>query len=81
MCYIVDFYSAKAKLVIELDGSQHFTPENKYKDEQRDLALNALGLKVLRFHNREVLLETESVMEKIFTIVGERLKSPPAPLC
>ena len=78
---IVDFYSAKAKLVIELDGSQHLTPENRKKDQQRDSALHALGLKVLRFHNREVLLELETVMEKIYLVVEERIKSPPAPLC
>lgn len=83
--FIVDFYSAKAKLVIELDGSQHMEPEQRLNDIKRDKALSKLGLKVLRFDNRQVLLEIESVLEVIYTTVEKRMKgrikSPPAPLC
>ena len=77
--YIVDFYCAKAKLVIELDGSQHFEEEHLQKDKERDMALEKLGLIVLRFDNRQVLLETESIMEEIYRVVEQR-KSPLTPL-
>ena len=55
--FIVDFYCAKARLVIELDGGQHFEPEYLQKDIERDKALEELGLRVLRFDNRQVLIE------------------------
>ena len=71
--YIVDFYSAKAALVIELDGSQHLQPENLREDALRDEALAALGLRVLRFDNRQVLTEMAAVLEVIDAVVGERI--------
>lgn len=77
--FIVDFYCAKARLVIELDGSQHLEPEYRNKDAARDNVLAELGLRVLRFDNRQVLTETESVVAVIDEVVGERLESPPAP--
>ncbi len=48
--FIVDFYCSKARLVIEIDGGQHFESEFLQKDLDRDKALNGLGLKVLRFN-------------------------------
>lgn len=74
--YIVDFYCAKAKLVIELDGSQHFEAEHREKDRTRDAALAELGLLVLRFDNRQVLLETGAVVGEIYEVVGRRLNPP-----
>ena len=71
--FIVDFYCSVAKLVIEIDGSQHNEPENKLKDKQRDELLNNQGLKVLRFDNRQVLLEIDSVLQVIHSVVSERL--------
>lgn len=71
--YIVDFYCARAQLVIELDGSQHMEPDHQQKDAQRDEALEGLGLRVLRFDNGQVLTETNSVMAVIDEVVGERL--------
>lgn len=70
--YIVDFYCAKAKLVIELDGSQHFNDNNRLRDEARDKALECLGLLVLRFDNRQVLLETDAVLNVIYKTIEER---------
>ena len=52
--FIVDFYCHSAHLVVELDGGQHFEPENFQKDLERTKRLNSLGLKVLRFTNNEV---------------------------
>ena len=77
--FIVDFYCAKAQLVIELDGSQHLALEYQKKDAVRDQALEALGLCVLRFDNRQVLSETDSVVAVIDGVVGERLNLNPNP--
>ena len=53
--YIVDFYCAKARLVVELDGHQHYEGDNLIEyDKIRTDYLNALGLKVLRFKNEEI---------------------------
>ena len=52
--YIVDFYCAEAKIVIELDGSQHYQDNEKKKDEQRDTFLENLGYKVLRYSNLDI---------------------------
>jgi len=71
--YIADFYCAVAKLVIELDGSQHFLPEHKLQDKERDKVLAALGLQVLRFDNRQVLVETEGVIAVIAAAVEKRI--------
>ncbi len=49
LSYIVDFYSYRAKLVIELDGSQHYESENMQEDRKRTENLEALGLQVIRF--------------------------------
>ncbi len=52
--YIVDFYIADSKIVIELDGSQHFDEAGMAADERRDVYLNSLGLQVLRYANSDV---------------------------
>lgn len=71
--YIADFYSAAAMLVIELDGSQHFLPEHQAQDKERDKLMRAMGLLVIRFDNREVIFEIEHVIEKIYSVVKQRL--------
>jgi very-short-patch-repair endonuclease len=63
--YIVDFYCAAARLVVEIDGSQHFEAAHQLADRQRDAYLQGLGLRVLRFDNRQVLLQTDAVLEVI----------------
>ena len=52
--YIVDFYCASAKLVIELDGSQHYEDEGAASDMERDRALNQRGITVVRYSNSDV---------------------------
>ena len=64
--FIVDFYIASAKLVIELDGSQHFEPKNQLDDQQRDDYLKQLGLTVLRIPNNMVVENFRGVCEEIF---------------
>ena len=53
--YIADFYIAEAKLVIELDGAQHFEVENSEKDRERDAYMESLGILVLRYTNEYVM--------------------------
>ena len=77
--FIVDFYAPKARLVIEIDGSQHQQPEHTEKDFQRDAALADFGLKVLRFDSREVMTKTEAVMERIYHEMAQRMKRSHAP--
>ena len=64
--YILDFFSLKAKLVIELDGSQHYTDEGLAKDAIRDAFLRENGLIVLRFSDHEFLTNTYGVMQVIY---------------
>jgi very-short-patch-repair endonuclease len=63
--YVVDFYCARAGLVIELDGAQHQTDEGARSDATRDEFLRRKGLQVLRFSNQRVLNDTEKVVEEI----------------
>ena len=79
MSFIVDFYSPKAKLVIELDGSQHFEPGYQARDKERDTQLARAGLKVLRFDDRQVLTETEAVLKVIYDEVVAGLKDVSKP--
>ena len=69
--YIVDFYAPAAELVVEVDGAQHLAPANTEYDKRRSEYLEDRGLKVLRFDDRQVLLELESVIQVIFRAVGE----------
>ena len=66
--FIVDFYCVSAKLVIELDGSQHYEPQGMAYDSERSAFLTALGLEVLRFSNR--------VLIWIFAACAHKLTSP-----
>ena len=74
-CYIVDFCCSKAKLVVELDGGQHFTEEGKVWDENRTAYLNSLGLRVIRFTNAQVNREFDAVCQAINTAIEEALSS------
>ena len=75
--YIVDFYAPKAKLVIELDGSQHQQPEQAGQDTARDDYLGALGLTILRFDNQQALKETPAVLEITRRVLENALPNPP----
>ncbi len=63
--YIVDFYIADAKTVIELDGSQHFEEKGLAADAQRDAYLNALGITVLRYANSSIYENFAGVCQDI----------------
>jgi very-short-patch-repair endonuclease len=68
----VDFYCLAAKLLIELDGSQHNEPEHQEQDAVRDAMLGSLNLRVLRFFNQQVLQEIDAVVGVIEAAVVER---------
>ncbi len=63
--YIVDFYCALKKIAIEIDGDSHYTVQGKENDKIRTDLLNLYGVKVIRFTNKEVLENFESICEKI----------------
>ncbi len=64
--FIVDFYCPKVKLIIELDGGQHYTEEGIEKDKARDNDLQKQGFRVLRFSDREIFKQLDGVLEKIY---------------
>ena len=71
--YIVDFYSAKANLVIELDGSQHYEDRNIEKDAERTAFLERYGLSVIRIPNNEISGNFSGVCEYIDAVVKQSL--------
>ena len=71
--YIADFYCAKAQLVIELDGSQHYEDSDIQKDEERTAFLEAYGLKVIRIANCDVNRNFQSVCTYIDEMVRQSL--------
>ncbi len=74
--YIADFYSAKAKLVIELDGSQHYKNDNMQKDTERTDFLKKYGLTVIRIPNNEINENFQGVCEYIDSAVKQSLSQP-----
>jgi very-short-patch-repair endonuclease len=64
--YIVDFYAPLVQLVVEVDGSHHLDGIQAKHDKQRNEYLERLGFKVLRFDDRQVLMQTDAVVEEIF---------------
>ncbi len=71
--WIVDFHLPAARLVVEVDGGQHFSADGMARDAARTRALNRMGLRVMRFDNLQVLRETDAVVEAIWNAIGEAL--------
>jgi very-short-patch-repair endonuclease len=69
--YIPDFVIPPVKLVIEVDGSQHYTAEGQLHDDRRTNQLKRRGYKVIRFENREVFSDPESVFKRIRSAIGD----------
>ena len=74
--FIVDFYCAPAKLVIELDGSQHYEPQGITYDSERSVFLTDLGLEILRFSNRDIDRDFDGVCAQIDITIQKRLQDP-----
>lgn len=71
--FIADFYCHKAKLVLEIDGSQHYTEEGMRKDEFRTEILEGYDLKIIRFTNRQINTNFRGVCEYIDAVVKSTL--------
>ena len=71
--YIADFYSAKARLVIELDGGGHYTPEQAKKDEMRTKDLESMKLTVVRICNLDIDRNFRGVCEFIDRVAKQSL--------
>jgi very-short-patch-repair endonuclease len=71
--YIVDFYCDKAKLVVEIDGGQHYEYQNILEDKKREEYLIKSGLKTIRFTNLDVLKNIENVVDKIYQEIKSTL--------
>jgi very-short-patch-repair endonuclease len=77
--YIVDFVSHSAKVIIEVDGGQHFDDAYEARDARRDKYLRSKGFRVLRFSNYDVMTNLEGVWTVIAAAVGEALPPPYPP--
>jgi very-short-patch-repair endonuclease len=78
--YVLDFYCARARLAIELDGGQHGADAEQRYDRRRSAFISERGVHELRFKNIEVLLDTEAVLNTIWLALHQGQEpSPPTP--
>jgi very-short-patch-repair endonuclease len=77
--FIADFVCHAAKLVIELDGGQHFSDQAEQADAARSTVIEAQGFKVLRFSNHDVMTNRDGVLETIASAIAERVPTPTLP--
>jgi len=77
--YIVDFFCAKLKLIIEIDGISHLGKENY--DEERQKNLESLGLLIIRFSDLEVKTNMQGVLHTLENSIKFKKGQPPTPLC
>ena len=68
--YIADFYCAQAKLIIEIDGSQHYDPQGIAYDKSRAAYLESLGLQIIRFSNADINVRFAAVCEQIHKVIS-----------
>ena len=73
LTYILDFYCPTARIVVELDGSQHFEEKAQAYDENRTKELSNIGIAILRYTNREIEESFESVCTSIDVAIKERM--------
>ncbi|MCE9657488.1 MAG: endonuclease domain-containing protein [Burkholderiales bacterium] len=79
--FFADFACIECRLIVELDGGQHYDEEGLRRDATRTVALQEHGFDVLRFSNRDVLAETDAVLQVIqVRLAGSRLHPHPGPL-
>ena len=76
--YIADFYCAKARLIIELDGGGHYTPEQMEADARRTAVLESMNLRVIRICNLDIDRNLRGVCEFIDTEVRKSLPQSPS---
>ena len=73
--YILDFYCASVKLAVEVDGTQHYTPDQIQYDAERERYLNGWGITVVRVPNSDIRTTFSEVCTKIDQIVQTRMQS------
>ena len=73
--FIIDFYCAEAKLLIEIDGESHFATEQMEYDQARTEYLEELGYKVIRFTNNDVRYNINEVVSEIIRVVEKKLET------
>jgi very-short-patch-repair endonuclease len=69
--YVLDFYCPSKRLVIEIDGGQHYTSEGKTRDKSREKYLNQLDIEVIRYSDRGVLTKVDAVLQDILKRIKE----------
>jgi very-short-patch-repair endonuclease len=74
--FIADFYCHDVKLIVEVDGPVHCEPQQAAHDENRDIVLRSLGLKLLRVTNSEVFQDLDAVLRQIAKAAGLANRSP-----
>jgi len=77
--FIVDFVCHDARVIVEIDGGQHFCDEHEKRDARRDAFLAGKGYRVLRFSNHDVMSNRSGVLEAIANAVLGASPSPPSP--
>jgi very-short-patch-repair endonuclease len=77
--YVADFVCHAARLVIELDGGQHFSDQAEQADSRRSAVIEARGFRILRFSNHDVMTNRTGVLEAIATAVAEKAPALPLP--
>ena len=77
--FIADFWAPSIGLVIEVDGSQHHDGEGRLRDAGRDHWFERQGIRVVRYDNRQVLLEREAVLEHLLALIDSLRSHPPIP--
>lgn len=78
--FVLDLWCAEAMLAIEVDGAHHLAPEELARDAARTAFLEAAGVRVARFLDNEVLLETDAVVQRIADLLAEPAPPHPVPL-
>lgn len=71
--YIADFYVPQLKLVVEIDGAVHFTPEAQEYDKVRSESFASIGILTTRFTNDEVYGDLDGVIERLKTVILDRI--------
>ena len=77
--YVLDFLAIEPKLVVELDGSQHYTPKSQVKDKMRDAYLESKGLTVLRYDSGAFIGNPNGILQDIAEHVEKKLSENLAP--
>ena len=72
--YIVDFYCREAKLIIEIDGAQHYLPDSIEYDKKRTEYFSKMGIEVLRFLNKDIKFDFNNVCAYIDKIIKQRVE-------